>query len=203
MKIEKITDNKIRIILNFEEFEENDIDFLSITQNAEIAKKAFKKILKKVEKEIDFRFEDSKMLIEAYVSIEGFFIITFTKLEEKDYSGGKTSKIKNKGIAKRKCYIYKFENFDDYCDWCTYINNLNKVYQGLFNKPVSLYEYSKKYYLILSNLSKEEIQIFNNYISEFAKSINNVPKLDIKIKEYGRSILKNKSIEKGIKYFCK
>ena len=196
MKIEKITENKIRIILNFEEIEENNIDFLSITQNTEFAKKVLKKILNKVEKEIDFKFEDSKLLIEAYVSIDGFFIITFTRLEEKKV------KIKAKKMTKKKNYIYKFENFNDFCDLCTYLNNININYLILNNRNISLYEYEKKYYMIISSCSKEEIYYFNNMVIEFAKSINYTLGLDSKIKESGKIIIKKEALEKGIKYFC-
>ena len=37
-----------------------------------------KKILKQAEKEVNFHVEDSKLLIEAFVSSDGLFIVTFT-----------------------------------------------------------------------------------------------------------------------------
>ena len=55
MKIEKITDNKIRIILDIDELTEKNIDFLSLTKNTKETQVLFKKILKQAEKEVDFK----------------------------------------------------------------------------------------------------------------------------------------------------
>ena len=206
MKIEKITDNKIRIILDIDEIEENNLDFLSITQNTDEAKKLFKKILKKAEKEVDFQFEDSRLLIEAFISADGFFIIIFTKLPENQNSPiGNSLKInvKKKRSSLKHNYIYQFNSFDEFCDFCTYLKNFSLDYSKTFTKGVSLYEYNSKYFLVLSNFNNEDIYLFNVLITEFAKKLKKAHNFDSLLLEYGNVVFKNYAIKNGIKYFCK
>ena len=209
MKIEKITENKIRIILDQDELSKKNIDLVSLTKNTDVAQKLFKKILKQAEKEVDFHFEDSKLLIEAFVSSDGFFIITFTKLNsEKNSPIGKPIKLK----VKRNVYhfsnnssIYLFDTFEEFCSFCTYFNNLSLNNFKSFTKNVSLYEYNFRYYLVLTNIDfdSEIISLFNASISEFANIISDSSLFISKLSEYGKIIFKNNALNNGIKYFSK
>ena len=80
MKIEKLTDNKIRIILDIDDLIKKNIDVHSLIKNTDGTQKFFKNILKQAQKEVNFDVQDSKLLIEAYISTDGFFVLTFTKI---------------------------------------------------------------------------------------------------------------------------
>ena len=81
MKIEKLTENKIRIILNIEDLETNNIDFESVLNNTPETQTLILSILNQAEKEVGFYTKDSKILIEALASFDGNFIFTITKLK--------------------------------------------------------------------------------------------------------------------------
>lgn len=208
MKIEKLTENKIRIILDLDELAKKNIDFLELTQNTEATQKLFKKILKQAEKEVGFNAENSKLLIEAFVSAEGFFIITFTKLaSEKDAPIGTPLKLKVKKKSPNslcKNAIYEFSNFDDFCNFCTYLANskLNDL-EGLA-KRILFYEYNSRYFLTFSEIDAnfKYISLFYTSISEFAKLVSNSEVYYSKIEECGTIIFKNNAIKKRNKIFC-
>ena len=207
MKIEKLTDNKIRIILNSDELQAQNIDVKSLVSNTDIAQSLFKNILKRAEKEVGFVVADSKLLIEAFISSEGCFIITFTKFKpDIKTTNCKNSRLKVKRktpYTSNKNVIFIFNNFDEFCNFWTYINNsyledLNKI-----AKQILLYEYNSKYYLSISeiNINLESLSSFYTSISEFAKMISNSTNFESKLIEYGKLIFKHNAIKNGIKYF--
>lgn len=211
MKIEKLTENKIRIILDIDELARKNVDFLSLTKNTEIAQKLFKKILKQAEKEVGFNADDAKLLIEAFVSADGFFIITFTKLSSKqDAPIGSPLKLRvrrksspNLSYSSSLTAIYEFESFEDFCNFCTYINNSKLSDLKAFSKTIVLYEYNSKYFLAFSGINKdfEYISLFYSSISEFAKLASNSSCFYSMLSEYGKVIFKGNAIKNCVKFF--
>ena len=202
MKIEKLTDNKIRIILNIDDLVKKNIDVQSLIKNTNKTHIFFEKLLKQAQKEVDFNTDDSQLLIEAFISSEGFFILTFTKI---------SNKLRQKKLSlpkvKRKLSnptsttaIYQFSCFEDYCNFCTYVSNTKLKCLKKFAKYISLYEYNSKYFLVFSciNLNYEFAALFYTSISEFAKLASNSAYFKSMLVEYGKVIFKNNAIEKGI-----
>ena len=205
MKIEKLTDNKIRIILDIDDLARKNIDVHSLIKNNDGTQRFFKKILKEAQKEVGFDVADAKLLIEAFISTEGFFVLTFTKI---------ANEFKEKSVlipkAKRKSdnqtsntSVYMFDTFDDFCNFCTYLNNSNLENLKKFAKKISLYEYDSKYFLIFSEIDKnfKDISLFYIAICEFAKLVSNSPCFFSKLIEYGKPIFKNNAIQHGINFF--
>ncbi len=79
MKIEKLTENKIRVIINTDELGENHINLHNIMTKAIETQDFFSLMLKKAEKEVDFHTEGCKLLIEAFSSLEDVLVFTITK----------------------------------------------------------------------------------------------------------------------------
>lgn len=65
MRIEKINENKIRIILNLEDLKENHMDLHSFMSSSLETQDLFYTMLDKAEKEIGFKTKDYKLMIEA------------------------------------------------------------------------------------------------------------------------------------------
>lgn len=207
MKIEKLTDSKIRVILNIDELEEKDIHIFEIINDDEFAEKFYAKLLAKASKEVDFDCESSDLLIEVFMSKEGFLIIVFTKVTD-----SKSSQIKNKSLKsknknykdkKDEDYVYQFDNFENFCQFCTYLKNWNKRYFKLLAKHISLYEYQDKYYLVLTNINENSkyLKRFRIEILEFSDIIKNSANISGKLAEHGKAIFKCNALNNGIKYF--
>ncbi len=205
MKIEKLTDNKIRIILNLDDLIKKNIDVHSLIKNTDGTQKFLKNILKQAQKEVDFDVQDSKLLIEAFISTDGFFVLTFTKISNES---SKQKVLIPKGKRKiantsSKYAIYKFDTFDEFCSFCTYLNNTKLGNLKKFAKNIALYEYSSNYFLVFSDINTdfENTSLFYVSISEFAKLASNSSSFASKLVEYGKTVFKNNAIQNGIKFF--
>ncbi len=151
MRFEKLSNDKIRIILDLQDLEDNDIDYQSFMSNSSDSQKLFMEILDEAEEQMGFTTKDYKLMIEALATIDGDFIITVTRsLPDFDI----TSAYKKKTIkAKRKSnrlttdtIIYEFNNSDDIFDFILLLKNLNISGLNAFTKDFALYTYKDKYY---------------------------------------------------------
>ena len=198
MKIEKITDNKIRIILNLDDLKAKNIDLHSFMSNSIESQSLFVEMLDEAEKEVGFYTKDSKIMIEALASSDGLFIFTITKVEE-DTPKKRNLRIKRKSFNQNvEKAIYKFETFDEFCEFCSYISNdlaLCSNLKGLA-KNSSLYLYDNTYFLVVSGINLDFANLKNFYavISEFAKLMGNNDSFESKLLEYGKPIMKKNAI---------
>lgn len=205
MRIEKLTENKIRFILNIDDLKEKNIDFHSFMSNSIESQDLFLDMLEQAETEIGFKTEDYKLMIEAVATSDGNFILTVTRLSEETNkkTTKKDLKIKRKSIVPSKLLsIYKFNSFDDFCEFCTYIADILPLTYNKF-KNSSLYLYNSSYYLILKNMriTIEDFKTFCTAITEFATFVNNASLLERKFKEYGKLIIPERAISTSLKYF--
>ena len=73
MKFEKLTENKIRIILNMEDLQEKNVDFHSFMSSSIESQDLFFDMLEKAEEEIGFITRDYKLIIEAIATSDRNF----------------------------------------------------------------------------------------------------------------------------------
>ena len=212
MKIEKLTENKIRIILNIEDLELNNIDFNSVINNSPESQTLLLSILNQAEKEVGFNAQDSKILIEAISSFDGIIIFTITKnstssTETVHYS-------RPKPHAKRKSLkidiptlIYSFANFEEFCEFCKalHIEFFSHENLKLICKNSSLYFYNNFYYLLISgiNYNYQYLNVFFSVISEFTDRLDTYKNFDSKLLEHGKEIFKQNAISSTIDFFVK
>lgn len=205
MKIEKLTDNKIRFILNSKDLEENNIDYHSFMANSIETQDLFLDMLDKAEKEIGFSTKNYKLMLEAIATSDGNFILTVTRLSpEVEKNIPKKVQIKRKSSKPSKLLtIYKFDSFDCFCDFCTYLNTspLKDLISKLKNSK--LYKYNNNYFLVFYNIniSLEKLKSLHLMITEFASFSNTTDLFERKLFEYGTVIIKTNAINTCIKHF--
>lgn len=213
MKIEKLTDNKIRVIIDLDDFKKNNIDIHSFLSRTLDSQSLFLDILKKAEEEVDFRTDGCKLFIEAFSSSDDVLVFTITKYSPSDLKSSLDSVKKKKLIAKRKTFnvqnkqaIYAFEDFNTFCDFCCSLNHSGEKFDSKkLSKNIVLYLYNDTYYLVLQNINAdyEYITMFYSIISEFAKLSSFSINFSNKLLEHGKVIIKKDAINMGIKYFDK
>ena len=206
MKIEKLTDNKIRIIIDIDELSDKNIDINSLIKNTDKSHSLFQAILNEAEKQVGVKVQNCKLLVEAFSTKDGYVVFTLTKYknESSDFNSSKKVKYKRKTLSNSyKNAIYKFNNFEEFCNFCTYCNSSNLSDLKGFAKNISLYEYKNFYYLIFTNINIDYkyTNLFYTSISEFSNLISNSVILKSKLIEHGKAIFKSKAISNGIKYF--
>lgn len=166
----------------------------------------FLAMLERAESELGFQTKNYKLMIEAIATTEGNFILNITRiLPEKNITPAKSQKKFIKGKRKiitpdKILSIYKFNTFDDFCEFCTYLNSMPLKCKL---QTSSLYAYNAEYYLVLSNV-KMKLADFKKFCfatTEFASYVKNCLLFERKLKEYGKVIIKQNVIETCIKYF--
>lgn len=206
MKIEKLTDNKIRIIINIEEIAEQKKTLKKANNNDNTA--LINMILFEAQKQVGFDVKGCKVLIDAFSTTEDYVIFTLTKYKNEPNLDNYPRKLRFKRKTLHNLYakyaIYKFNTFDEFCHFCTYCKSSALLDLKKFAKNISLYEYKNYYYLIFSNINAnfKHINLFYTSISEFSNWISDSVVLKGKIYEHGTAIFKTNAIENGIKYFA-
>lgn len=207
MKIEKLTENKIRITLNLEDLEEKDIDLHTFMSNSIESQKIFLDMLEEAEKEVGFKTDNYRIMIEALSLSNGTFILTVTKIEtdvDKEKTKYKKVHIKRKlADLNNKEVIYRFSSFEEFCDFCAFFAQESIINRKVFCNKCSLYTYNQNYYLILSNInfSLKFTKTFFNHIVEYASPVHNSSLFKGKLQEYGEPIIKSNALNVCLKYF--
>lgn len=212
MKFEKVNENKIRITLSIRDLEEKDIDFHDFMSNSIETQELFLDMLEEAEEKVGFKTRDCKVKIEALAMTENSFVLTVTRVLPDGNKKTLYAIPKKKPKAKRKvnninepCLVYKFNSFDDYCNFIEYMARNVLVDSVNLAGNICLYTYNDGYYLVLSNLNTEykNISGFFTAITEFAVYI---PEPDLyvhRIYESGNLFIKNNAFKKSFSYFLK
>lgn len=195
MKFEKITDAKIKIILSIKDVKLHNISAENFSYNSSDCQKLLEKMLNTAEKEIGFITGDSQLLVEAISQPNGECVFTITKLLDDNPC---CKKIKN-------CFIYKFNNFDNFLNLCTFLNNFSYIDLKGFSKIFSLFLYNGAYYLIASNIQNYAFMfnILEAFFSEFGNDVSGVVGMEGLLNEYGKVIFEKNAIQKGYCSFSK
>ena len=82
MKIEKVDDNKVKIILSLEELKMRNISLSDIEKDTAAARKLFISLIEESNLDEDFGCEDSQLFIEASSDNTNTFVLTITKRDD-------------------------------------------------------------------------------------------------------------------------
>ena len=209
MKIEKINENKIRIILKQEDFKDKSIDLQKLLLTNADSQNLFLEILNRAEKEVAFDTNGHKLLIETYFQGNDICIFTITKYIEPNTNNKKKPKKyltlkRKKQIFNNSSIICQFNQFEDFCDFCNFIYKNNNIEIKNLFKVSLIYFYNNTYYLVIDgiNLSHKSISPFFSSILEFSTLLKYTKNFKYKLKEHGKIFIKNNAINTGIKYFA-
>lgn len=207
MKIEKLTENKIRIILKQEDFKDKLIDVQKLVLTTPESQSLLLEILNKAKKEVNFDTDGHKLLVEAFLPSDDIFVFTITKYTEPQFNQNSSPKryltVKRKNHIPNTSYsMYEFKCFEDFCDFCDFASN-NINLKGIFKSSV-LYFYNNTYYLVITNINiaHKLLPHFHSILLEFSTFLNYSNTFHLKLKEHGKIFVKNNAINTGIKYFA-
>ena len=176
MKFEKITNEKIKIILSLSELESVNITINNIFSNSIKSQNLLQILLNLAEKKLNFKPENSNLLVEIIVSSDKNCIFTITKLTENETT------IKNFSYFN----IFKFDNFDNFIDLYLYLKNIQKININSFLNNISLISYNNTYYLRIYDINF--YNLLCNHILEFGEYVHNPLYIDNFLNEYGINI---------------
>lgn len=217
MKIEKLTENKIRIIVKQEELKDKSLDLQTIMTKAAVSQGLFLEILEKARREVGFETEGRKLLIEAFSSGDDVMVFTITRYDSPadnkvDGSSlplafnpfGKSLRVKRKinMVPKADFSAYRFDSFEEFCSFCGSLKEHSHI--STYRLACSsLYLYKGAYFLVLSNINLQNKSLLNFYscLSEFGTFCTHDGRFESRLKEYGKCVMKRNAIGVGMKFF--
>ena len=139
MRFEKITDTKIKIFFSYDDMNKNHISKKVLFSNNPFSQNFIQYVLKTAEQNLNFKVDDENILVEILNYNDGC-VFTITKVDS-DF-------IENVGNN----IFYKFNSFEDFLAFCTYIKNMNwSVFESF-----SLFLLNNTYYLhSFNNISND------------------------------------------------
>lgn len=207
MKIEKINENKIRIIFSSDELIENNISIHSFLSNSIETQKLFLAILDIAHEDFGFDITNSNLSCETISFSNKQFVIIVTKnnitssTETINYNKNTIShNFTKKNLQKTKInndfeqdiFLYSFQDINDVFSFSDYLNNsLNTNWITSF-----FYKYNSTYFikLILNNLTFNDKKTVLSFLLEYKNPI----KLDyltlIKLEEHSICLINNNAL---------
>ncbi len=210
MKFEKLSENKLRIILSIKDLEEKDISFHDFMTNSFETQDLFLDILEEAEEKVGFNTKNYKVKIEALAMTDMDFIVTITRMTPEinkstsDISTRKKFKVRRKQTKPElEQAIYRFNSFDDYCSFLQCLSQNHLITSINIAQNIILYFYKKQYYLVLNNINIEypNLKKFYSSIVEFATYINNANLFFAKLQECGNLIIKHNALKSSLIHF--
>ncbi|HOQ75883.1 MAG TPA: adaptor protein MecA [Thermoclostridium sp.] len=201
MRIERISDNKIRIFVSYDDLEERDIDLDAFNYNSPETQELFWDLMEQAEIELGFDAQESQLCIEAVSDTDHGFVITITRIEEEAEFESIQKFIKNRYrrkdlSAKKKSQkicstllIYAIEGFENLCRLCSLIN-------PLYSGRSRAYVLDSTYYLVFSgaegNVTNQKQ--FDSILSEYADKMQSVDFLEGYLNEYGKKLVSENAV---------
>lgn len=159
MQIEKVNNNKLKVILSANDLKKSNIDLNTFMANSLESQELFLDILDLAEEEFNFYVNNSKLVVESVSLSNNIFIFTITKLSDHKHS-----------ISQN--YIYSFNTFDQLANIFSFIDE---------KKFLNIYTYNDKFYLIIDKNNK-----LNIILEEFSNSKINSSCLENILIEHGK-----------------
>ncbi len=208
MKMEKISENIIRVTISLKDLEERNIDLNSLTYNSPAAQELFWDMMEQAETLFGFSASESQLIFEASQNSDDDFVVTITKIDEDGDFESIHKYIKNKyklsdtkvKRRNRKIYtafmVYSFSSFDDLCQ-------LSHVLHPVFSGQSTLYKLGTAYYLVLvkSRMTLSDIKNLETIISEYGNKVSNARFFEGYLNEYGSKLIDSNAIEVINKFF--
>lgn len=209
MRIEKISEDKIKVLIDESEAREWNITFKNISENTPEVQKMFWTAIRMAEENVDFYVDGAKLFVEAVRDCElngnGFgMVITRVRSEEElneavdncSYKGRlRRAKLDGRHRIAPKKYIFRFNDFDDVCA------AVGEVY-SLCGGESALYKCDDKYYLLVSPRNTALFADAQRALAEFGHKTDNSIYMHGYLNEYGELMIPENAIDVLAKYFC-
>lgn len=215
MKIERISENQLKLTLTKDDLKERDIKLEDLISPSEKTQKLFRDIMEQALDEEDFVSENTPLMVEAVpMGTEGIMIIV-TKVNNKDKKDNtaadllqqaqETRRWKKKPLdtlehAEEKnsdILIYSFPELDD-------VIRVSLRLDGGFKGESSVYKNDGKYFLVLqgdtytAEESSDELELV---LKEYGQKHVSTPLAKYYLLEHGETIITDKAVKALAKTF--
>ncbi len=205
MKIERISDNKIKVMIDGNEARAWNISFKNISENTPEVQKMFWTAIRLAEKNVDFSVDGAKLFVEAVKAEEpedGFGMM-ITRVVSQDELDAAISGCNYRGRIKRTLLratvsgrgIYKFRDFETVCAVAEEISDT-------FRGESTLYKYDGAFYLYLVPDGCCSYKDVEALLLEFGSKIQSCQYMHGRLNEYGEKMIAEGAVGVLQEYFC-
>lgn len=224
MRLEKLNENKLKIIFDAKELEENNISVHSFLSNSIESQKLFLAILEIANEDLGFDAQNSKLTYEAFSFNNMNFVIFITKsglpsfynnlsnldfekyndipFSIRDINPSNTSgfNFSEESFCNTSAKSNKFQSLIYFFDSIEDFFEFSDFFKSLFTIPNlknSLYQYNDIFFIEIEtdNLSSQEFSSILANISEIKNSYFLTELAKAKFKEYSNLLLKDNAIQ--------
>ena len=215
MKIERISENQLKLTLTKDDLKERDIKLEDLITPSEKTQKLFRDIMEQALDEEDFVSENTPLMVEAVpMGTEGIMIIV-TKVNNKDKKGGSTADLLQQAQETRRwkkkpldtlehadeknsdILIYSFLELDD-------VIRVSLRLDGGFKGESSVYKNEGKYFLVLQGdtyTAEESSAELELILKEYGQKHVSTPLAKYYLLEHGETLIANKAVKALAKTF--
>ncbi len=209
MRIEKINENKIKILIDPTEAKAWKISCQTISENTPEVQEMFSRVIRFAEQKIDFSLEGAKLFVETIRELDqetdgvGVLLTRVFNQEELDLAVrqcGYQGRLKRSTIRRRvqtggTMMLYRFYEFDDLCEAVSRLG-------GRFTRTSTLYKEKNTFYLHLADENPQVLREAEPILSEFGKQVENGRYMLGYLNEYGQVMIRDRAQEVLMEYFC-
>lgn len=208
MRIEKIADNKIKVMIDSNEAKAWNISFKNISENTPEVQKMFWTAIRLAQQNVDFSIDGAKLFVEAVKDeeFEGGFGMLITRVASQDELNTAIANCTYRGRLKRTQlkaehpvatgrYIYKFREFETVC---AAAEEISSHYTG----ESVLYKYDGAFYLYLVPETERQMMDLEALLLEFGSKVPNCQYMHGRLNEYGEKMIQERAVCVLQEYFC-
>ena len=207
MKIERLDENKIKIIIDAADIRAWNVDLKNFIDNTPEAQDMFYHALKQAERDVDFCIGKSQLMVETLPLADNGFVMMVSKLDgetavaEALQKAGKRIKqtefkIRRRSRAHSLLRIFRFDDFESLCDG---VREIFEIYIG----KSRLVKYQGGFYLELIPQDAFGLFELENILSEFSAKIPEPLTLQGVLNEHGLVMMKENAVSLIANNFAK
>lgn len=207
MRIERMSENKIKVIVSGDDIRMWNVDLKNFTDNTPEAQDMFSFALKQAEQDVDFRVGQSQLMVETMPSGDDGFVLMISRLEsEKELAealirAGKhvrqaEFKVRRKHRLAPLLRIYRFDDFEVLCQG---ISEIHEIFMG----SSRLTKYQGSFYLELLPIDTFGFFEIENILSEFSEKIKKPVVLQGVLNEHGQPMIECEAVQTLARNFVK
>ena len=207
MKIERISENQLKLTLTKADLAEREIKLEDLITPSEKTQKLFRDIMEQALDEENFISENTPLMVEAVPSGGDGIMIIVTKVNNKEKKAGEDLRrwkkkpldtLAHKEEKNSDILIYSFPALDD-------VIRVSVRLDGAFKGESAVYKNDGKYFLVMQGdtyTTEETAEELERILKEYGQKHISTPLAKYYLLEHGETLIAEQAIKALAKTFC-
>ncbi len=208
MRIEKINENKIKVLIDTDEAKEWNISVNNMASDSPEIREMFKTAIRLAERDVHFCIDGAKLFVEAIPGHTGGFGMLITRIFSDDDLNAAIENCAYRGRIKKR-HLYPFREpsaplgkrifrFCDFEDVCRAAEAIHRDFEG----DSTLYKYGDSYYMLLIPADRGIMPCVEKIMLEFSDKQTKTLISHGRLNELGEVMIKSDAVNILVEYFA-